>query len=134
TGWFLKWLQSEGDGSPVAEPPLRIPAWDLPELRCFPAGENRPAGPGLVALAKRVSAKPAGEADENSWLESLLGIGQIPLPAAPDLLREGSPLFFRPMMAAQPSAPQRVAWRMLDGVVVPAILLRPKGPVRGALL
>jgi dienelactone hydrolase len=133
-GWFLKWLQNEGDGSPVAEPPLQIPAWDLPELRCFPPGENHPAGPGLVSLAKRVSAKPAGEDDETLWLQSLLGIAQIPVPAAPDLLRDESRLSFRPLMDAQSSAPQRVAWRMLDGVVVPAILLRPKVAVRGALL
>src|SRR5271157_4371702 len=44
-GWFLKWLMGKGDGSAYAEPPTEIPAFDSPELRCFPPGRNEPAGP-----------------------------------------------------------------------------------------
>jgi len=131
-GWFLKWLKNEGDGRPVEEPALRIPAWDLPELRCFPPGENRPAGPGLVAWAKRTSERDAPGG--GPWLETLLGLGSGGIPAAPDLLREESRLSFRPLTEPAASGPCRVAWRMPDGVVVPALLLRPGGSARGALL
>lgn len=54
-GWFLKWLKGEGDGSPAAEPPLEIPPFDAPELRCFPA--KRPAGPAMVELVKSLLGK-----------------------------------------------------------------------------
>ena len=53
-GWFLKWLMGKGDGGPYAEPPTETPAFDAPELRCFPAGENRMAGPGIVAAVERI--------------------------------------------------------------------------------
>lgn len=54
-GWFLKWLRNEGDGSPYAEPPTQTLPFDAPELRCFPPGENRAAGPGIVEAVKRIS-------------------------------------------------------------------------------
>lgn len=133
-GWFLKWLKNEGDGRPVEEPPLRIPAWDLPELRCFPPGENRPAGPGLVAWAKRTAERASPGDGADAWLEKLLGLAAGGIPAAPDLMREESRLSFRPLTESAASGPSRVSWRMPDGVVVPAVLLRPGGAVRGALL
>jgi hypothetical protein len=38
--------------------------FDSPELRCFPPGENQGSGPGLVAMAKKLTAgKPAGHID-----------------------------------------------------------------------
>jgi len=130
-GWFLKWLKNEGDGRPVEEPTLQVPAWDLPELRCFPPGENRPAGPGLVAWAKRTASLPPRE--ESEGVESLLGLAPMVLPTAPDLLREEPRLSFRPLTESAGSGALRVSWRMPDGVVVPAVLLRPVG-ARGALL
>jgi len=134
-GWFLKWLKNEGDGRPVEESQFQIPSWDLPELRCFPPGENRPAGPGLVAWAKRTASLPAREdGDSESWLEALLGLAPMVLPTAPDLMREEPRLSFRPLTETSGSGALRVSWRMPDGVVVPAVLLRPGGVVRGALL
>ena len=53
-GWFLKWLMNIGDGSPYTEPPTETLPFDAEELRCFPVGENRAAGPGIVAAVKRV--------------------------------------------------------------------------------
>jgi dienelactone hydrolase len=134
-GWFLKWLKNEGDGRPVPEPPIPIPAWDLPELRCFPTGENRSAGPGLVALAKRTSTLAPRENDESgSWLESLLGLKPMLIPAVPDLMGEEPRLSFHPLMESETGGPRRISWRMPDGVVVPAIFLRPRGVAKGAIL
>jgi dienelactone hydrolase len=56
-GWFLKWLMGKGDGRAYAEPPTEIPAFDSPELRCFPTGKNEPAGPGIVAAVERLAAR-----------------------------------------------------------------------------
>jgi hypothetical protein len=60
-GWFLKWLMGSGDGSPFAEPPTDTPAFDAGELRCFPPGRNEPAGPGLIAVVRKLASrvKPA---------------------------------------------------------------------------
>ena len=133
-GWFLKWLKQEGDGSPVGEPPLQLSAWDAPELRCFPPNENRPAGPGLVALAKEVSRRASTPEDQDDWLPSLLGLHPQVLPTAPDLIREEPRLSFSPLAETSTSGPKRVAWRMPDGVVVPGILLRSAATAKGALL
>ncbi|HLY11716.1 MAG TPA: prolyl oligopeptidase family serine peptidase [Planctomycetota bacterium] len=134
-GWFLKWLKNEGDGAPVEEAPLEIPAWDLPELRCFPPGENHSAGPGLVALAKRVSTRASREnRDEDDWLSRVLGIEAATTGTGMDLIGEESRLSFRPLMRAATPGPKRVSWRMSDGVVVPAILMRPGATVRGVLV
>lgn len=54
-GWFLKWLKGEGDGTPRAEAPTKTLPFDAAELRCFPKGENRAAGPGIVAEVKRIA-------------------------------------------------------------------------------
>jgi len=133
-GWFLKWLKQEGDGSPVAEAPLELSAWDAPELRCFPPGEQHPAGPGLVALAKKAAMPaPPGEDDED-WLPSLLGLRPMLVPTAPDLLREEPRLSFRPLTEPAGPGPKRVAWRMPDGVVVPGLLLQAGPSAKGALL
>src|SRR6185436_14009680 len=132
-GWFLKWLKGEGDGRPIAEPAQEIAAWDAAELRCFPPGENRPAGPGLIALAKSIAEKKSkpqvGSASPGRSLYEVLGIpNPLPLPAAPDLLGlEG-----RLSLGAMPEGTRR-GWRMPDGVFVPAILLRPPGEIRGAV-
>jgi hypothetical protein len=56
------------------------------------------------------------------------------LPSAPDLLREEPRLSFRPLTDTAASGTMRVSWRMPDGVVVPAVLLRPGGAARGAVL
>ena len=57
-GWFLKWLMDKGDGSPYTEPATEIPAFDAAELRCFPQGGNRAAGPGIIAAVNRVKLAP----------------------------------------------------------------------------
>jgi len=54
-GWFLRWLMERGDGRPFAEPPTETAPWDSAELRCFPPGENRPAGPGMVEAVRHLA-------------------------------------------------------------------------------
>ncbi len=120
-GWFRKWLKGEGDGAPVAEPPTDLPPWDAPELRCFPPGENRPAGPGLHALAASVlhAAAPPDLKSLRDRLAGALGITLPPrLTSAPKMERAGD----------------RLRFRMRDGLEVPGILLEPKSPWKGAFL
>jgi hypothetical protein len=54
-GWFLRWLMDRGDGRPFAEPQTETVPWDSAELRCFPQGENRPAGPGMMEAVRRLA-------------------------------------------------------------------------------
>jgi len=54
-GWFLRWLMDRGDGRPFVEPPTETAPWDSAELRCFPPGENRPAGPGMIEAVRRLA-------------------------------------------------------------------------------
>ncbi len=84
-GWFLRWLMSRGDGSPIAEPRTEVEPPDSLELRCFPPGENQPAGPGIVASIQQIAAglRPAGKAD----LPSILGALPSEPPQTPRILR-----------------------------------------------
>lgn len=114
-GWFRRWLQGEGDGTPWPEPPTRTEAWGAPELRCFPPGENRAAGPGIVAIASRLAGRvtPARSAPD---LERILGAPAPP--AAPKAeIRHG-----------------RFEVRQADGVAIPGVLLPPQGVQRGVVL
>src|SRR3954468_5683249 len=54
-GWFLRWLMGRGDGGPFPEPPTQAPSFDAPDLRCFPAGDNQPAGPAIIAKVRRLA-------------------------------------------------------------------------------
>ena len=47
-GWFRKWLQHEGDGSPYPEPALTGEPPDAPELKCFPGAPAIRSGPALA--------------------------------------------------------------------------------------
>jgi hypothetical protein len=122
-GWFLKWLKDEGDGSPLAEPPLETPPWDAPELRCFPAGQNRPAGPGLVALAKSLAAGTSRRIDPARLPEELAQALGIPLQPR---LTSSSKLLRGPG--------SRVSWIGRDGLEIPGVLVAPPGQWSGAVL
>ncbi len=117
-GWFLKWLMDRGDGAPFAEPPTQTRPWDDPALRCFPPGENRPAGPGFVAMAEKLAreTRPAGRQID---LETALG-------AAPR-----RPRFDSKLSAARR---QRVTVPVEEDLAVPVMLLRPEGESRGLLV
>ena len=117
-GWFLKWLMHQGDGGPYPEPPTTTTPWDAPELRCFPPGENQPAGPGIIAAVRQL-AQGLPPADAKPDFEGVFG----PLPQA-------APLH----PALTPARVQRVEFLSEPGIVLPAFLLRPAGPVKGVIL
>ena len=124
-GWFRKWLKGEGDGSPVPEPPTELPPWDASELRCFPPGQNRPAGPalhefaaGLVRDLPAWKEVPKPDAFQRRVAE-LLGITLPPrLTSAPKMEREG----------------ERVRFRVKDGLELPGRIQAPDGPWKKAIL
>ena len=117
-GWFLKWLFQRGDGYPYPEPPTETEPWDSAELRCFPAGANRPAGPGISAMAMRLAQGtpvPRG----NFRLPEVLGI--------PDK-HQSSPV----RLAA--GSVQRLTLQAPDGLSIPAFYLRPDGEEKGCVV
>jgi hypothetical protein len=117
-GFFLRWLKNEGDGALVAEPETITAAADSAELRCFPPGENRAAGPGIVDAVRRIDAG-------RSWD----GI------SAP-LLRDAMawPLVASAAPGLSDAAVQRVTIQTEPGLDMPAFLVRPQKQVRGVLV
>jgi dienelactone hydrolase len=117
-GWFLRWLMGRGDGAPFPEPPTETPAFDAPELRCFPAGDNQPAGPAIIAMVRRL-ARDLPPASPRLEFESVLG----PWPERPP----GPP-------RVRPVRLQRLTIPTEPGLEVPAFLLRPAGEPRGVVV
>lgn len=54
-GWFHRWLQGEGDGSPVAEPPHQTEPPDSEKMKCFPGTASIRSYPAIRALARTYS-------------------------------------------------------------------------------
>lgn len=138
-GWFLKWLGGVGDGSPAPEPEIRPEPWNSAELRCFPPGENRSAGAGLVSLAKsiavRIRESESGARDLQKSLSSRLGLRYpLPLPAVPDLVWDEPRLTIGDVREPRNDRCVRVGWRTPDGVLIPAILLKAHPRATGALV
>lgn len=117
-GWFLRWLLGRGDGGPFPEPPTETTAFDAPELRCFPVGQNQPAGPALIAMVQRL-ARDLPPASPHDDLETVLGSWPAPAPFRTRVER------IRLQRLLIPTEP---------GITVPAFLLRPPGEVRGVLV
>lgn len=115
-GWFRRWLQNTADGAAYPEPPTEIPAWDAPELRCFPPGGNQPAGPGIMAVVRALAA-------------SRRPPDQRPHVRPPGLTRQ--PPFRLNLTAARV---QRIEIPVAPGLQVPAFLLRPAASATGLLL
>jgi hypothetical protein len=120
-GWFLRWLAGEAGSAARAEPPTITLPYDAPELRCFPPGENHPAGPAMVAVAQKLaqSVRPRKPAATLRDLETVFG----PQPAAPE---------FRPSL--ERTRIQRLSIPAEPGLNVPGFLLRPDGDERGVLI
>ena len=55
-GWFRKWLQNEGDGSPHPEPPHKTEPPDSPKLKCFPGARSIRSWPAMRELAAQRAA------------------------------------------------------------------------------
>lgn len=62
-GWFRRWLQGEGDGSPVAELPHQVVPPDSEELKCFPGTPSIRSYPAIRALARTYSQTMVQEPD-----------------------------------------------------------------------
>src|SRR5262249_53470758 len=94
--------------------------FDAPELRCFPVGQNQPAGPAILAMVQRLARDLPSEPPSRKldW-ESLLGLWPVTLPARPRVER------VRLQRLLIPTEP---------GIVVPAFLLRPPGEARGVVV
>jgi dienelactone hydrolase len=108
-GWFLKWLMDRGDGSPVSEDSITIPAWDAPELKSFDDGIKRPSGPAMEAFVRSIaSPKTARRGVKPS---AFFG-STVPVVASPQI---------------QAQLAQRLEVPLGHGVMLPAWLLRPSG-------
>ena len=117
-GWLLRWLMSQGDGTAMAEPPTDVPPPEALELRVFPAVQNQPAGPAIVALVERLARDLPPEPPDRD-LDVILGTAPPKVAATPRL--ESTRL-------------QRLLIPTEPGITVPAFLLRPAGEIRGVLV
>ena len=117
-GWFLRWLMQKGDGRPYPEPPTETAAYDNPELRCFPVGENRPAGPAMVEVARRLADELRLAAKD---LDLVNVLGAWPAPA-PGKLQIENVRVQRLVVASEP------------GMDIPILLLRPPQDARGLVI
>jgi dienelactone hydrolase len=117
-GWFLRWLMNKGNGSPAPEPSTETPPFDSPQLHAFSPGDQRGAGPAMVAAARHIALdlppRPA-----RLKLDAVLGAWPSPLPWTPQLTST------RLQRLVIPSEP---------GLQIPAYLLRPTGTPQGVLI
>ncbi len=113
-GWFLRYLMDRGDGSPSPEGSVDIAPPDAAELRCFPEGK-RAAGPGMEEFARKLAAgiHSRGPANPSAFF------GSEPATAPPPTLNNQSE--------------QRLVLAV-DGVAIPALLLRPAAAPKGLLV
>lgn len=130
-GWFRHWLQKKGSGEPIPEPEVKTVPWDAPELRCFPAGKNRPAGPGIMAQLQRLNdrlptaGQPPGAETLKKSLRDVLGIGAD---------ADDGKLQRHNRRIEGGALVERLSWLAADGVTIPALQVALPGPVRGLLL
>lgn len=114
-GWFVRWLMNKGVGSPLAEPPTETLPPDSPELRCFPAGKNQPAGPGMTQVVTAAIQKlpvPVPPPDLEIVFGKLPSSGQLTTAfrQAPDNSRRV----------------QRLEFVSENGITIPAFLVKPE--------
>lgn len=117
-GWFLRWLLGRGDGGPHTEPPTQTLPADSEELRCFPPGRNKPAGPAMIEAVRRL-ARDLPPSRPRIDLAEVLG----PRPTAPPA-----------HVLVSNARIQRLLIPSEAGLDIPAFLLRPDGEVRGVLV
>jgi dienelactone hydrolase len=117
-GWFLRWLMSHGDGSPIAERPTKTQPFDSEALRCFPPGRNEPAGPGMMAAVRRL-AKGLPPSPPRIDLENVLGLNRSAPPAR---------------IALTAAVAQRGLVPSEPGLDIPIFVIRPPGEIRGVVV
>jgi dienelactone hydrolase len=126
--WFLRWLQGRREGAASAEPLTEAPPFDAPELRCFPVGQNQPAGPAFMALVQDL-ARSLNLESPRLDLESALGPWPSPAGARPPVRVDGR-------LPVKGARLQRMLVETEPGITVPAFLLRPdkNDGVKGVLI
>jgi dienelactone hydrolase len=117
-GWFLRWLKNQGDAAPVPEPETIPTSDDSAKLRCFPPGDNRAAGPGIIETVQRIAAKRSPQKLGESFLAAMswpasAGVSNVRIRDVPV---------------------QRVIVPIEPGLNVPAFVLRPQTAIRGVLI
>ncbi|MGE3803350.1 MAG: alpha/beta hydrolase family protein [Gemmataceae bacterium] len=129
-GFLQRWLQEKGNGRPVPEPETATLAFDDARLRCFPAGKNQAAGPGILKFVTqemaRLPATPKRTANE--LRDQLQDVLHLDTSRGPVSLRRGSDHLVGDLKI------ERISWRRADGVAVPALWLARTGEPKGALL
>ncbi len=116
-GWFQHWFMGRADASAIPEPPTETEPVDSPEMRCFGAGSNQPAGPGILRAVKSLAEKTPKALSTD--YASVLGA----LPAEP---------VQRPVL--QPVRRQRLLIPSEENLLLPAYLLTPQDAVRGVVV
>ena len=126
-GWFHRWLQGKGDGSPVAEPPHQTIPPDSEELKCFPGTPSIRSYPAIRALVRTYSRTMVYEPDLTtinwgSWkaalrqkvVDCLGGLAGTTVSGRIESRSDGRPSLERHLI--EPEA----------GMVVPAFVARPE--------
>jgi dienelactone hydrolase len=117
-GWFLRWLAGHGDGRPYPEAPAETHPFDAEELRCFPPGQNEPAGPAIMEMVRSL-AQGLPPSPPRIDLEAVLG---PPPPAPPGRVTLSGERLQRLLIPSE------------EDLTIPAFLLRPAGEVRGLVV
>lgn len=130
-GWFRRWLQDHGSGGPLKEPPTETAPWDAAELRCFPPGENRSAGPGIMAHVRRLSKgliSAPKKKDPVKFRQQLAKVLGMPEQAPAAMIR-----YWESRLVSQLTlTPFQV--RTADGVRLPGMLVSKTDRPRGYIL
>jgi dienelactone hydrolase len=129
-GWFLRWLMNRGDGAPVPEPDTKTLPFDDPDLRCFPAGKNQPAGPAIVALVKRLARDLPPQSPRLNLAAVLGPWPKIDEPRPP--VQSGAVTVLKGTRARL----RRMLFPSEPGIMIPAFLLEPgeHSDIKGVLL
>jgi dienelactone hydrolase len=117
-GWFLRWLMSKGDGTPVTEPPTETLPFDSPELRSFAPGRNQGSGRAMIAAVQRLT-KASRRRPSAFDVTEVLGPWPKPIPWTAEIAS---------------GAIQRFEVPSEQDLDVPAVLVRPPIRPRGLLV
>jgi len=132
-GWMCRWLQSKGDGSPIAEPKIALGDWRSKELQCLKDGKMPADAKSYLALVREEALRliaayppvPAKPADRAAWAKTLrerLWEALGGRPAGPPAKAKALGEFTR-----EGHTVERLAIQSERALEVPALLIRPKG-------
>jgi hypothetical protein len=129
-GWFSRWLKSDGDGSPIGEPPTTTLPERSPRLSCF-GGSTISSDAAIhdliVATARRRRLGPAStttRSTDTGRIRRALGMGAA-------LASDGTLVRGETVGGARV---ERHAIRPEDGITILAHLIEPVGAARGPVI